>query len=327
MTHIINENKIHTLLANSKACNSTYVREILIKARELHGLTLEETVELINVNDQELLEELFTTAAHIKEKIYGRRIVLFAPLYISNLCNNECLYCAFRATNKQLVRKFLSQDAIKNETMHLINEGHKRILLVAGEAYPDNNFQYILKAIAAIYSVKNRHGEIRRINVNLAPQEIAEFKHLKDAGIGTYQLFQETYHRDTYSKVHISGKKMNYDWRISAFDRALVAGIDDVGFGVLFGLYDWRFEVLALIEHAGYLEEHFGIGPHTISVPRIEPALGSALASKPLAPVNDADFCKLVAILRLAVPYTGIIMSTRESLKMRQKTLALGVSK
>jgi len=220
----------------------------------------------------------------------------------------------------------LMPSEVANETEALINQGHKRVLLVAGETYPKGDFQYVLDAIKAVYETKSNHGEIRRINVNLAPLDVEDFKRLKDAAIGTYQLFQETYHRDTYKQVHVAGKKADYDWRLSVFDRAMTAGIDDVGMGVLFGLYDWRFEMLALLQHADYLQERFGVGPHTISVPRIEPALGSEIATKPLAAVSDIDFCKLTAILRLAVPYTGIIMSTRENSQIRQQTLALGVS-
>lgn len=323
---IIDENKIQSVLADSVNEDAGRVREILAKALEFQGLDLKETAYLTATKSKELIHDIFAAAKKVKEEIYGRRIVIFAPLYISNLCGNECLYCAFRAANKSLKRRSLSAAEIKIEVEQLVRQGHKRILLVAGEAYPQNNFQYILDAIKAIYEVKNQHGEIRRVNVNLAPLDVDDFKRLKDASIGTYQLFQETYHRETYRKVHVSGKKADYDWRVSAFDRALQAGIDDVGMGALFGLADWRFEVLALLEHANYLQERFGVGPHTISVPRLEPALGSEIASHPSAPVSDLDFCKIVAILRLAVPYTGIIMSTREDLAMRRQTLALGVS-
>ena len=326
MQTIINENKIQSILATTASEDAVRVQEILAKALEFGGLNLQEAAQLTAVKNQELLEEIFIAANKVKEEIYGKRIVIFAPLYISNLCTNECLYCAFRATNKALKRRFLAPSEIANETEALINQGHKRVLLVAGETYPKGDFQYVLDAIKAVYETKSNHGEIRRINVNLAPLGVEDFKRLKDAAIGTYQLFQETYHRDTYKQVHLAGKKADYDWRLSVFDRAMTAGIDDVGMGVLFGLYDWRFEMLALLQHADYLQERFGVGPHTISVPRIEPALGSEIASKPLAAVSDIDFCKLTAILRLAVPYTGIIMSTRENSQIRQQTLALGVS-
>lgn len=326
MQPIIDENKIESLLLAIGVEDSVRVREILAKAVQLQGLDLDEVVQLLAVTSEELLAELFSAANRVKEEIYGRRIVIFAPLYISNLCANECLYCAFRATNQELKRCSLSPSEITREVELLINQGHKRVLLVTGESYPNNDFQYVLDAIKTIYAVKSNHGAIRRINVNVAPLTIDEFKRLKDAAIGTYQLFQETYHRDTYRMVHQSGRKSDYDWRLTVFDRALTAGIDDVGLGVLFGLYDWRFELLALLQQVDYLQQRFGVGPHTISVPRLEPALGSEIASKPLAVVTDLDFCKITAILRLAVPYTGIIMSTRENPEVRRKTLALGVS-
>jgi 2-iminoacetate synthase len=199
-------------------------------------------------------------------------------------------------------------------------------LLVAGESYPREGFEYILKAIDTIYSVKSNGGEIRRVNVNIAPLSVEEFHHLKEHHIGTYQIFQETYHRETYSRVHLAGKKADYDWRITSVDRAMQAGIDDVGIGILFGLYDWRYEVQALLEHIRHLEQSFGIGPHTLSVPRLEPAIGSDVAGSPPYPISDIDFRKVVAILRLAVPYTGIIMSTRETASIRRETFALGVS-
>jgi 2-iminoacetate synthase len=289
-------------------------------------LDLNDIPALARISDPELLSELFDTAKKAKEAIYGRRLVIFAPLYISNLCSNECLYCAFRARNKQIKRRALSQNEIEKEVRNLIEQGHKRILLVAGEAYPKNGFKYILESIDTIYNTKSGPGEIRRLNVNIAPLTTDEFRELKVAGIGTYQLFQETYHRETYAKFHISGKKTDYNWRISAMNRAMESGIDDVGIGVLFGLFDWRFEILALMQHIHYLENRFGVGCHTISVPRLEPATGSYIAEHPPQPVSDLDFRKIVAILRLAVPYTGIIMSTRESPEMRRETFALGVS-
>jgi 2-iminoacetate synthase len=208
----------------------------------------------------------------------------------------------------------------------LVDQGHKRILLVAGESYPTEGFEYVLKSVGTIYSVKRGNGEIRRVNVNVAPLSVDEFRALKATGIGTYQLFQETYHRETYSRVHLGGRKKDYDWRVTAMDRAQEGGIDDVGIGVLFGLFDWRFETLAILQHIQHLEQTFGVGPHTISMPRLEPAVGSDIASQPPHPVSDLDFRKIVAILRLAVPYTGMIMSTREAGNLRRETFALGVS-
>lgn len=323
---IINETKIEEILSNHSFDNSIAVREILKKAESLQGLSDQEIAVLTGVSDPELLSDLFLTAKKIKNIIYGRRLVIFAPLYISNLCRNECLYCAFRATNPDIKRRALNRDEIENEVRILIEQGHKRLLLVAGESYPRQGFQYVLDAIETVYAIKSGHGEIRRVNVNVAPLSLEEFKQLKAAQIGTYQLFQETYHRQTYKNVHISGQKADYDWRITAMDRAIEAGIDDVGIGVLFGLCDWRFELLALMQHIRHLEDNFGVGPHTISVPRLEPATGSDMSTHPPKPVSDIDFRKIVAILRLAVPYTGIIMSTRETPKMRQETFALGVS-
>jgi 2-iminoacetate synthase len=287
---------------------------------------MEEVACLSYVENPELLSKIFSTAKQIKEEIYGSRLVLFAPLYISNRCSNECTYCAFRATNTEIHRRTLTQEEIAEETRILIRQGHKRVLMVAGEALPPQGFQYLIDSIATIYSTRVGPGEIRRINVNLAPQTTERFKQLKQAEIGTFQLFQETYHRPTYAQVHLKGTKSNYDWRATAFDRAMEAGIDDVGMGVLFGLYDWRFEIIAMMQHIRHLEEKFGVGPHTISFPRIEPAVGSAIASKPPYAVSDADFMKMIAIMRLAVPYTGMIMSTRETAEVRHATLELGIS-
>lgn len=328
---IIDENTIQAALTRSSAEQATpaQVNAILDKARELAGLTLDEVATLLYVSDPELLASIYATACYIKESIYGKRIVLFAPLYISNLCSNNCLYCAFRSANTALKRRALQQHEIIAETTSLVQQGHKRILLVAGETYPNNDFSYVTQAIENIYRVTsslNPADAIRRINVLIAPLSVAEFVKLKECNIGTYQLFQETYNRAVYSEVHLSGKKTDYAWRLTAIDRAMQAGIDDVGIGALFGLADWRFEVLGLLQHAAHLQRRFDVGPHTISVPRLEPALGSELASNPRVKVSDEDFCKIVAILRLAVPYTGIIMSTRETPELRRATLELGVS-
>lgn len=322
----INEGKIFELLGTAGKNDVEKIREILVKARLLKGLSIEDVAVLSTVTDGKMVSELFETAQFVKESIYGRRLVLFAPLYISNLCANECLYCAFRVKNSEVHRRALSQEEIASEVRALIDQGHKRVLLVAGESYPREGFKYVLDSIATVYGTTSGKGEIRRVNVNVAPLTIDEFKQLKSMNIGTYQLFQETYHRSTYSAMHLAGKKKDYDWRITALDRAMQAEIDDVGIGVLFGLYDWRFEILALMQHIRSLEAAFGVGPHTISVPRLEPATGSALASAPPYAVSDDDFKKIIAILRIAVPYTGIILSTRESARTRQESIALGVS-
>ncbi len=323
---IIDETYISGILAPPLTVDDGKVQDILERAKTLQGLELADIATLSNLSDPHHLDALFATANWVKNEIYGRRLVIFAPLYVSNLCVNECLYCAFRAKNKAIYRRSLSRNEIRQETAQLINQGHKRILLVAGESYPRQGFNYILDAIDTIYQTKSGTGDIRRINVNVAPLSLDEFRALKERNIGTYQLFQETYHRQTYGQVHISGKKQDYDYRLTALNRAMEAGIDDVGIGVLFGLTDWRFELIAMMQHISHLENKFGVGPHTISVPRLEPASGSDIAMNPPHPVSDIDFQKIVAILRLAVPYTGIIMSTRETARMRRETFALGVS-
>ena len=319
--------EVETILRTASA-DPGRIRDLLQKARELKGLDMAEVATLCQVAAPPLLDELFETARRVKEQIYGHRMVLFAPLYISNVCGNECSYCAFRASNKTLARTALTMDGIRRDTEELVRQGHKRLLMVAGEGYSAANggFQYILDAIATVYDATDATGNIRRLNVNLAPLKVDEFRELKDVGIGTYQLFQETYHRETYAAVHLSGKKRDYDWRASALDRAMQAGVDDVGMGVLFGLHDWRFELLSLMQHIRHLEDVFGVGCHTISVPRIEPADASELSLAPPAKVSDDDFKKLIAILRLAVPYTGLILSTRESAAIRRECYALGVS-
>lgn len=322
----IDEQKIFEALKSRQTGDSGRIRAALAKAAEARGLDAEDIACLVDISAPDLLEELFATARQVKEHIYGKRLVIFAPLYVSNMCANECVYCAFRARNKEVKRRALTQDEIASETKALIDQGHKRVLLVAGESYPKEGFDYILKSIDTVYSVQNKNGEIRRLNVNIAPLAVEEFRRLKERSIGTYQIFQETYHHETYKKVHLAGKKADYDWRISSVDRAMEAGIDDVGIGVLFGLFDWRFEILAMMQHIRHLEQRFGVGPHTLSVPRLEPAIGSDVAKHPPHPISDIDFRKVVAILRLAVPYTGIIMSTRESANIRRETFALGVS-
>lgn len=322
----IDEQEIERILEQNRMPSPSRVHEVLSKAKEMKGLSLEEVSVLTNVNDPMQLFELFETANHMKEKIYGKRLVIFAPLYISNLCSNECSYCAFRAGNDQIVRRALTQPEIVNKTEILIREGHKRILLVAGESYPQDDFQYVIDSIASIYGAHVGNGDIRRVNVNIGPLETEEFKRLREAKIGTYQLFQETYHPKTYGEVHLSGKKADYQYRVTALHRAMEAGIENVGTGVLFGLYNFRFELLALMQHIRELEKVFGIGPHTISVPRVEPATGSEFSTHPPYAVSDLNYRKIIAILRLAVPYTGIIMSTRETTQMRRETFALGVS-
>ncbi len=326
--YFINEEKISKLLAEEKFNKGKFLK-ILEKAKKLKGLSLDETALLLNLDQNKNKKELnllFKTAREIKESIYGSRLVLFAPLYLGNCCINNCLYCGFRKDNALLHRKVLSMDEIRQEVTELIKQGQKRLLLVVGES-PLTDINYLEKAIQAVYSVKYKGSEIRRVNVNAPAMPVAELKRLKKAGIGTYQLFQETYHYETYKKVHPSdGPKSDYETRLYVMDRAQLAGIDDIGLGVLFGLYDYRFEVLALLQHAQHLEKKFKVGPHTISVPRIEQALNAQLSKNPEYAVSDDEFKKLVAILRLAVPYTGIILTTREKSEFRNEVFSLGIS-
>lgn len=324
---MINDAAIRAELDRPGRTEPSRIRDILAKARALGGLAFDETLDLLRVTDGELLEAIFETARFVKNEIYGNRVVLFAPLYISNLCRNDCAYCAFRVSNRDVVRKALSTDEIRHEVEVLLAQGHKRLLMVSGEAYPERQgLRYITDALDAIYDVRTEHGNIRRVNVNIAPLSVDEFRELKAHKIGTYQMFQETYHEPTYRAMHPRGPKSDYAGRIATIGRAFEAGIDDVGVGLLFGLYDWRYEVVALLSHIRALEERYGIGPHTISVPRIEPAEGSDVSLSPPAAVSDSDFKKIIAVLRMAVPYTGMILSTRESAGMRRAALELGIS-
>lgn len=325
-TGFIDHAKIYDYLANTKEPDKKEVEDILTHARELKGISFEEAERLLMVENEDNLKMLFETANYIKEEIYGRRLVLFAPLYVSNMCNNDCLYCAFKKSNRNIPRRTLTMDEIRQEVEALIRHGHKRILLVSGEGLGMKALDYTVKALDMIYSIKIGKGEIRRVNVNIAAMPVEGYKELKKARIGTYQLFQETYNYDTYKKMHLSGPKSDYEYHLTAMDRAMEAGIDDVGVGILFGLEDYRFEIMALLQHIRHLEERFGFGPHTISVPRIEPASGSAVSENPPNAVTDTNFKKILAILRITVPYTGMILSTREGSQMRQDALSLGIS-
>jgi len=323
----INEQVIFDCLSHTAQPEPARIHAIFAKAKEMQGLAFDEVATLIALKDPELTAELFSIARGVKEEIYGSRLVMFAPLYISNRCTNECSYCAYRASNRELHRITLTQEQIAAEIKVIVEQGHKRILMVAGEAYPNSNsLDYVYEAIKTIYATRSGNGEIRRVNVNIAPLQVEDFRKLKACGIGTYQCFQETYHRETYAKVHSRGRKSDYDWRATVMDRAMEAGIDDVGIGPLFGIYDWRFEVLAMLQHIHHLEERFGCGPHTISVPRLEPAAGTDFTATTPWTVSDADFLKLIAILRLTVPYTGMIMSTRESAEVRRQSFQIGIS-
>ena len=321
----IPESEIWTLLEETKNPDRARVMEILEKSLNKNRLEPEEVATLLNVEDPELLEEIFHAARTLKERVYGNRIVLFAPLYIGNDCVNDCLYCGFRSSNKEVYRKTLTFDELKNEVRALVSNGHKRLIVVYGE-HPRYSPEFIAETIRIIYDTKVGHGEIRRVNVNAAPQTVEGYKIIKDAGIGTFQIFQETYHQGTYKQLHPRGPKSNYAWRLYGLDRAMLAGIDDVGIGALFGLFNWKYEVMGLIYHTIHLEERFGVGPHTISFPRIEPAVGSDISYNPPHRVSDGDFKKLVAIIRLAVPYTGMILTAREPAELRKEVLRMGVS-
>ncbi|MFZ5651381.1 MAG: [FeFe] hydrogenase H-cluster radical SAM maturase HydG [Bacillota bacterium] len=321
----ISENEIYSLLEEGSKTSNREALEIIEKAGRAEGLTPAEAGVLLNVEDEELLEMMYSTARAIKDSIYGRRLVFFAPLYISNHCVNNCHYCGYRRSNSDMVRRRLTMPEIEEEVRILQSLGHKRLAVECGEHPEECTLDYVLEAVKTIYSVKENNGSIRRVNINIAATGAEEYRRLKEAGIGTYILFQETYHRDAYRKMHPSGPKSDYGYHLTAMHRAMEGGIDDVGFGVLYGLYDYKFEVLATLIHARHLEDVFGVGPHTISVPRLRPASGVPVDNFPYL-VPDRDFKKLVAVLRLAVPYTGIILSTRERPSFRDQLLSVGVS-
>ena len=301
------------------------MEDIISKAEECRGLTHREAAVLMECSEPDLLDRVYALARRIKKKLYGNRIVLFAPLYLSDWCINGCVYCPYHAKNRHIPRRKLSQDEIRAEVTALQDMGHKRLAIESGEDPVHNPIEYILESIATIYGTHHRNGAIRRVNVNIAATTVENYRKLKEAGIGTYILFQETYNRKNYEKLHPSGPKSDYAWHTEAMDRAMQGGIDDVGTGVLFGLDTWRYDLVGLLMHAEHLEARFGIGPHTISVPRICPADGIDTGDFPNS-VPDDIFCRIVAVLRLAVPYTGMIISTRESEKVREKVLGLGIS-
>jgi 2-iminoacetate synthase len=322
MTPFIDAGEIWQIL-QSAGSGTERVREIIKKSLDKNRLSLEETAVLLNTKDPGLIEEIKQGARTLKERIYGHRIVIFAPLYIGNQCTNSCAYCGFKASNKSINRVTLNKKELTDQVTALEDTGQKRLILVYGE-HPQYDPDFIAESVKTVYSVKSGNGEIRRVNINAAPQTVEGFRKIKESGIGTYQVFQESYHPETYQKVHLSGKKKDYDWRLTALDRAQEAGIDDVGIGALFGLYDWRFEVLGLIRHVNHFEAVYNVGPHTISFPRIQNASELDIDKSKL--VSDSDFVKLVAILRLAVPYTGLILTAREPSKVRDEIMQFGVS-
>ncbi len=299
------------------------VRDIIKKSLDKNRLTLEETATLIQTTEPDLIEEIKNGARELKKNIYGDRIVLFAPLYIGNLCINSCIYCGFRKDNPNQKRSTLSFEDIVKQVVILEDTGQKRLILVYGE-HPKYDAEFIAETVRTVYSVKSKNGEIRRVNINAAPFDIDGFRTVHESKIGTYQIFQETYHEEAYSQVHPQGKKNNFNWRLTALDRAQEAGIDDVGIGALIGLYDWRFEVMGLIRHVNHFEAAYNVGPHTISFPRVQNASGLNINKQYLT--SDSDFTRLIAILRLAVPYTGMILTAREPEHIRDEILEFGIS-
>ena len=321
----IDEDRIESRIQKNQNPDPQRVRDILQKAFSIQLMDSDDVAALLNVTDDDLWEEIYDAAKRIKTKVYDNRIVTFAPLYCGSKCVNNCAYCGFRSDNESVIRRVLTMDEIEQEARVLAGIiGHKRLVVVYGE-HPDTGADYIAESMRRIYSVKvpvrNGVGEIRRVNINAAPLSINDLKKLKEAGIGTFQVFQETYHHDTYRSVHPAGTlKANYHWRLYALHRAMDAGVDDVAMGALFGLYDWKFEVMAMVEHSRDLEKHFGLGPHTVSVPRIQPAAGTTFAWLKHR-VTDTEFKHIIAVLRLAIPYTGLIVTNRESPEMMREVI------
>jgi 2-iminoacetate synthase len=300
------------------------IRDIVAKSLDKQALSVEETAQLLRADEPELVEEIFAAARELKRKVYGNRIVIFAPLYIGSYCINDCAYCAFKRSNPEAYRRTLSPEDIQQQVQALEDRGHKRLILVFGE-HPSYDAEFIAETVREVYEVRSGHGEIRRVNINAAPLDLEGFKTVKEAGIGTYQIFQETYHHATYAAIHPGDtRKSDFLWRLDSLDRAMQAGCDDVGIGVLFGLYDWKYETLGLVQHALHLQQRFDVGPHTISFPRLQPAFGVEIDER--YKVSDAEFKRLVAILRLAVPYTGLICTARETPEMRREVMDFGVS-
>ncbi len=311
-------------LAKETPADASAVRDVIAKAMEKQPLTVEETAVLLAADEPELIEEIFQAARRLKESVYGNRIVLFAPLYIGSECVNDCQYCAFRRSNLEAERHTLNDEEIQQQVVALEDVGHKRLILVFGE-HPGYDADFIARSVRQVYDVRSGRGEIRRANINAAPLDHAGYVRVKESGIGTYQIFQETYHHSTYARMHPRGtRKGDYLWRLDGLSRAFEAGCDDVGIGALFGLYDWRFEALGLVAHANHLRDRYDVGPHTISFPRLRPAAGTVIDDT--WQVSDADFKRLVAILRLSVPYTGLILTAREPAELRREVMGFGVS-
>lgn len=311
-------------LLSSPPPGRAQVQDVMAKSLAKQPLSVEDTAVLLRTEDPELLDSIFGTAKTLKETVYGNRIVLFAPLYVGNHCVNDCAYCGFQRSNVLAIRRTLTPEELRAQVLQLEAAGHKRLILVFGE-HPLYDADFIAEQVRTVYDTRSGHGEIRRVNINAAPMDHEGYRTIKAAGIGTYQIFQETYHHETYRRLHgAHTRKGNYLYRLDGLSRALEAGCDDVGLGVLFGLYDWRFEVLALVAHALHLQERHGVGPHTISFPRLRPASGVALSA--MGSLNDEDFKRVIATLRLAVPYTGLILTARENAALRRDLMQYGVS-
>ncbi|MDK2897684.1 MAG: 2-iminoacetate synthase [Candidatus Atribacteria bacterium] len=320
----IDDTQIESLLAETKNPEPQKVRDIIDKSLSLARLEPEETATLLNVTNPELWEEMYQAGGVLKRKVYGDRIVTFAPLYCSSFCVNNCLYCGFRQDNQLQQRQRLTQEEVKQETETLISLGHKRLVMVYGE-HPLSDIDYIANTVQTVYHTRVGQGEIRRVNINAAPMDVDRLRILKEVGIGTFQVFQETYHHQTYRQVHPRGIKSHYQWRLYALHRAQEAGIDDVAIGALFGLYDWKFEVMGLLYHTIDLEKHFdGVGPHTISFPRLEAAVNTPFIQTSRYRVSDQNFKRLVTVLRLSVPYTGLIITAREPAHIRKEVIPVG---
>ncbi len=322
MQNYIDPEEINNYLKRAKP-TTEMVSRVIEKSLNKERLNLEDVALLVSATDPEQIEIIKEGAKTLKRNIYGNRIVLFAPLYVGNLCSNNCKYCGFRASNTSAVRKTLNDQELEENVIALEQNGQKRLILVFGE-HKKYSAEYIADTVRKVYKIKSGNGEIRRVNINAAPLSIEDFKTVKESGIGTYQVFQETYHPEAYKEYHPSGKKADYDYRITSLDRAMEAGIDDVGIGALFGLYDWRFEVLSLVRHTNHLEACYNVGPHTISFPRLQKALNMELDDKYF--VSDEEFTRIIAILRLAVPYTGMILTAREPEHIRKEVLQYGCS-
>jgi 2-iminoacetate synthase len=311
-------------LISVPAPDPAQVREVIAKSLAKEALTVAETAVLLRADAPELVEEIFAAARELKRRVYGNRIVLFAPLYIGNACVNECRYCGFRQSNDESVRRTLTEVEIAAQVTALEAKGHKRLILVFGE-HPDYSAEFMARCVSTVYNTRHGHGEIRRVNLNAAPLDHEGYRTVKAAGIGTYQIFQESYHHETYARMHPPRtRKGNFLYRLDGLSRAMEAGCDDVGIGALVGLYDWRFETLGLVSHARFLQQHYGVGPHTISFPRLRPASGAQFDATRF--VSDDQFKRLVAVLRLAVPYTGLILTARERPELRREVMAFGVS-